>query len=366
MLLEDLLAALAQAARETVGDDIRESLSAALATGRSLVGADVVALHVPCGADGLLDVRVPPDAAWPPLALLEHWRAEVIDRARPIMLDTQGDPPWSAPRAGIVLPLFGHGGTVGVLGAFRGDRTFAAEEVAGLLLLAQVALSRAEARQVRRHVEAVTTSEVRDRLAREIHDGPLQRLSGLILHLRHARAGDGEALREAVQWLEAELEATVRQTRQLIHTLRLADAGTTLEERIRAALARLGQTRGLAGSLQWQIPEGTLPSAAADQLFQVINEALANIYRHAAAKRVDVVGRVYGGAVEVTVRDDGIGFDVAKGLRHDIRRLSFGLLSMQERIAALGGTLTLRSQSGRGTRVLIHLPLGQLHTAQNA
>lgn len=365
MLLEDLLAALARIVHLPADDDRGETLKATLSAGRALIGADVVALHVPGGADKLLDLRIPPDAPWPPLPLLERWYAEVSERMQPITVAAH-DRARSDPRSGIILPLFSGSGAVGVLGAFSASRTFAAEESAVLLLLAQSALARVEAYRLRRHVETLTTSEVRDRIARELHDGPLQRLAGVMIHLRHARDGEGETLREAVKWLEAELEATIRQTRLLIHTLRLADAESTLEERIRAALARLERTRALTWSLQWQVPEGTLPSAVADQLFQVINETLANIYRHAAAKRVEVIGRIGSGALEVTVRDDGIGFDVAKALRHDIRRLSFGLLSMQERIATLGGTLTLRSQSGRGTRVLISLPIGQMESAQGA
>jgi signal transduction histidine kinase len=87
------------------------------------------------------------------------------------------------------------------------------------------------------------------------------------------------------------------------------------------------------------------------------------VYRHSSAKHVEVQGRVRDNMLEVTVRDDGIGFDVAQALRMDSRKLSFGLISMQERVSALGGTLTLRSQSGRGTRVLISLPLKRMEGA---
>ena len=154
--------------------------------------------------------------------------------------------------------------------------------------------------------------------------------------------------------------------RGLIRNLRVDHPDVSLEDRIRGALTRLEQTRGLTWSLRWRGPETGLQDTTEDEVFQVINEALANVYRHSSAKHVDVVGRVRGNALEITVRDDGIGFDVSQALRQDIRELSFGLISMRERVSTLGGTLTLRSQPGRGTRVFISVPLRQPGASKGA
>jgi signal transduction histidine kinase len=109
--------------------------------------------------------------------------------------------------------------------------------------------------------------------------------------------------------------------------------------------------------LRWQGGEGLLRREVADELFAVINEALVNAARHAAATRVDVAGRVRGRAFEVVVRDNGVGFDVRRALQVRDSVRSFGLLSMQERVKDLGGVLTVRSQRGRGTSVVVRLPI---------
>jgi signal transduction histidine kinase len=79
-----------------------------------------------------------------------------------------------------------------------------------------------------------------------------------------------------------------------------------------------------------------------------------------------VIGRVRSAEFEVVVRDDGVGFNVAEALRRDIRSLSFGLVGMQERMNALGGTLMLRSQPGQGTRVVLSVPLARSAAGMSA
>jgi signal transduction histidine kinase len=261
---------------------------------------------------------------------------------------------------GMILPVFGPRGSVGIVGVFSASRAaFSVEQCAVLMVLVQSALGRAEGVQLQQMAEEATAAEVHARLARDIHDGPLQTLLSATLRLRAALAKDRKRPRESLQVLERELAQTARQMRTLIRTLRLARSQGTIEERLKAALSRLKQAKGLTWTLRWRAPERLLQAAVADEIFRVVNEALANVYRHSCAKRVGVMSRRQGNTFEVIVRDDGIGFNVAEGLRRDISRKSFGLISMQERVAALGGTFTLRSQAGRGTRVLIRLPLRQ-------
>lgn len=360
-MLEDLFAALARVVRVAPGDDASVPLTAAAREAAALTGADLIVLRLPDGPSDHLEVRIPDGAAWPSARLLHRWHAEVARRRRPVELAARDRPRRPAVQKGVILPVFTAAGGVGAAGMFSTSRAGCApEQCAALALLIQAALARIEAERLRRHTEAITTTEVHDHIAREIHDGPLQLLSGIILHLRLARAAADQKSSESLQGLEIETEQAIRQMRALIRNLRVAHPEATIEERIRQALARLEQTRGLSWSLRWRGPDGAPQNSAADEVFQVINEALANVYRHSSAKHVEVLGRVHDDAFEVTVRDDGVGFDVAQALRLDARRLSFGLISMQERVAALGGTLTLRSQSGRGTRVLISLPIHRL------
>jgi len=357
-LLHELFVALQRVARIDPGDDPTALLSAALREGAALADADLLLLRLPVEASDPLDVRVPSDAPWPPPRLVHRWQVGLAHRKRPITLSARDCPPERGFRYGIVLPVFSAGG-IGVLGAMRSRRArLTADECAALMVLANHAIARAEAGWLRQHTEALTTTDVHERVARELHDGPLQLMSAIMLHVRLLRAADASA--GVLTGLETEMEQAIRQMRAFIRHLRVSHPEASLQERVRETLTRLEQAQGLTGSLEWNEPEGILQDAVADELFQVINEALANVYRHSSAKRVEVNSLVAGEAFEVTVRDDGVGFNVAQALRLDARRLSFGLISMQERVAALGGVLTLRSQPGRGTRVLISLPIGRV------
>ena len=89
--------------------------------------------------------------------------------------------------------------------------------------------------------------------------------------------------------------------------------------------------------------------------FRVAQEALTNVMRHAHAKEVWVAIGESGGEVELSVRDDGIGFDVT-AVSDGPLSPSFGLIGMQERIRQMGGRLTIRSAVGCGTEVRASFP----------
>ena len=363
---EEVFAAFSRIARATAGSDETAPLASALREAAALSGAEVAVLRLPDGPTDFLDIRYPAQAAWPPARLLQRWHAEIMQRKRPIELAGRDRPPRQPVRHGLILPVLAGSGAFGALGLFSSSPATPPDRYLAALLAIQAGVGRVEQARVRRHTEASTTSEVRDRVAREIHDGPLQLLSGIMLHLRLVRAGGRRGSIKTLTGLEGELEQAIRQMRALIHNLRVTHPEATLEERVKEALSRLERTRGLTCVLRWRAPDTVIDETTADEVFQVINEALANVYRHSSAKHVEVHGRVKGDVFEVTVRDDGVGFDVARALRTDARRLSFGLMTMQERVARLGGTIVLRSQAGRGTRVLIALPIRRVEARKGA
>jgi two-component system NarL family sensor kinase len=89
-------------------------------------------------------------------------------------------------------------------------------------------------------------------------------------------------------------------------------------------------------------------------LFRIVQEALANIARHSQARRVSIALGQDGSTVQLRVRDDGIGFDIAR--IEQARSSGIGLRNMRERVEHLGGRLTLSSIPGR-TELLVSLPL---------
>ena len=98
---------------------------------------------------------------------------------------------------------------------------------------------------------------------------------------------------------------------------------------------------------------GSVPPDVSLCLFRVLQEALHNAVRHSRVRHFDVHLRGTGDAVHLTVRDEGVGFDVEAASRG----LGLGLTSMKERLKLVGGELFIESQSTRGTTVLARAPV---------
>jgi signal transduction histidine kinase len=346
----DLLVTMARVVRAAARDPVRAPLAVAAREIAGRAGASVVVFQMP-GEPG---VRYPEHASWPPAELVARWHARVVQRRRAVRVAPRRAT--GAAAHGVLLPVFLATGGTGALGVFF-DTTVPGRveaEMPALLALASTAAACAAGARLRQQTEIVTRAEVRERLAREIHDGPLQLLSGLLLRLR-PRTGRGEVLERA----EADLRRAIQQLRALIVHLRLTQSRAPLPERIRETLAQLGSARRVSWALRWSRDVGRLRDDVADELFAVVGEALINAVRHGAATRIEVTGRARGGMLEIVVRDNGVGFNVAKALRGEASPRSFGLLNMQERVAHLGGMLMLQSRPGKGTRVVVRMPRGR-------
>jgi signal transduction histidine kinase len=95
-------------------------------------------------------------------------------------------------------------------------------------------------------------------------------------------------------------------------------------------------------------------------MYRLVQEALTNVVKHAGAERVHVAIVERDGTVDVTVRDDGAGFDT------DERSEGFGLIGMRERVALAGGALEITSHPGDGATIAAHLPVRRLDDAGRA
>lgn len=200
--------------------------------------------------------------------------------------------------------------------------------------------------------------EERHRLARELHDETAQTLAALSIALDRARdslEGDG-VTQERIQEARAIATRLLAETRRLILGLRPA----------------LLDDMGLIPALRWHCDHtfeasevtftiggrpGRLPRPVEVALFRIVQEAVANAYRHGAARNVWIGLERHNGKVRVAVRDDGHGFDAARALDTNGASASVGLLGMQERVAILSGTLAIHSVPGSGTEVVVDIPI---------
>ena len=192
----------------------------------------------------------------------------------------------------------------------------------------------------------------RRRIARDLHDIVLQDLSGALQSLRliHLRAkGSGP-------WLDLgeELEALGRASsglRSAIYDLRRERERPFLESV--ESLVELSQRATPEREIRLVVEEGLaggLSGKASVELLRILQEALANVRRHSAARSVEVRLRKDHEAVLLEVADDGRGFDPG------LATAGVGLLAMRERVEELGGEIEVSSRPGEGTRVTVRVP----------
>jgi signal transduction histidine kinase len=200
----------------------------------------------------------------------------------------------------------------------------------------------------------------RRRIALELHDHVGQQLAVLLLNLRVAQADDEAEgnVRGAARlrdWASV-VQATYEQIHDLALELRpmlLDQLGLvpTLEWFAREQGARTGCSINVRGDA---LPD-RLASDIATASFRIVQEAVTNALRHAQPRNIDVVIRREAGSFDLSVRDNGKGFD-ATNVQD---RGGLGLLGMRERAMLAGGSLSIRSHVGEGTEVSARLPLAE-------
>lgn len=199
--------------------------------------------------------------------------------------------------------------------------------------------------------------EERQRLARDIHDTLAQGLTGIILHLQTAEealpAELATARRHLLQAQDA-ARTSLEEARRFLLALRPeALAQAALPDAIARVARRFGEDTGLAMTVS-VAPLPPLRPEAEVTLLRATQEALANARQHAAARHIQVRLLTRGGQAVLEVQDDGRGLVSAD--RHPAGS-GLGLSGLRERVAELGGVLTLDSQPGAGVMLRIALPV---------
>ena len=216
-----------------------------------------------------------------------------------------------------------------------------------------------ELRELSQRLLEVQETE-RRRIARELHDDVGQLLTATKLTLQAVqRAKSPRSARGLLREGLALLDQCMQQVRSLALELRpslLDDLG--LPAALRWYLERQSQRAGFAVRLDGDLPDTRLPADVETACYRVIQEAVTNVARHARARQVTVSLSLAGGALEAVVQDDGVGFDFADARARAVAGGSLGLLGMEERASLAGGRLLVDSAPGRGTRLLVRLPLG--------
>jgi PAS domain S-box-containing protein len=288
--------------------------------------------------------------------------ARVYDTGRPERVDIEGVPPEVQARMEaegvsslVAAPIVVSGRLWGATSISSGppDRfpSDAEQRLGKFTRLVAVALSNAEAREQltasRARIVQAGDAE-RRRLERNLHDGAQQRLVSLALALRLAQAklpGDPGAASELLERASEELALGLEELRELargIHPAILTDRG--LAPAVEALAERATVPVVVNG-----LPTERLPEPIEAAAFYVVAESLTNVAKYAAARSARVELARDDGLLVVEVSDDGVGgADSAKGS---------GLRGLTDRVEALGGSLKVSSEAGRGTTVRAELPV---------
>jgi signal transduction histidine kinase len=204
-------------------------------------------------------------------------------------------------------------------------------------------------------------SAIRNELARDLHDGPAQMLSVLIMHLRLLKElaqRDPELVFGELVNLEAEAQKAMYQTRNILFDLR----PVILEQRgLAAALEqyaiRLRMTERLRVTLNMETLKSRLDWKREGAVFSIVQEAVNNVKKHANANLLEIRASEDEEFLTIQVKDDGTGFDLYETQAHSGERGSYGLLNMKERAEIAKGKLVIESTPTSGTTVTLQVPI---------
>ncbi|MBI2429594.1 MAG: PAS domain S-box protein [Ignavibacteriales bacterium] len=196
-------------------------------------------------------------------------------------------------------------------------------------------------------------------IARELHDEIGQILTAIKIDLQVIGQRDlPEDLQTRIEDNIATLDRCLHQVRNLSLDLRpsvLDDLG--LVAALHWQLHRQSERAGFKVHFVHDDLPGRLHTDLETTCFRIVQETLTNISRHAAARNVEVTLRVAGGDIQMSIRDDGKGFDVDAAMSEAAHGTTVGILSMRERVNLAGGTFEITSKEGEGTVVLVRFPL---------
>jgi signal transduction histidine kinase len=277
-------------------------------------------------------------------------------------------------RNALCVPLISNERVIGILKVInKKDSDFSQNDLELLSSIASYAAIAIENARLLQNVLAKrdqvieAEEQARRQLARDLHDGPTQIISSLMMRLDFCQM----LLEKEPAKLAQELEATKKLAEQAIHEIRtllfemrpLVLEAQGLREALKVFIARRqkdveGKTR-LTFQIKTPHSNGNISRQGAKvetAIFAIVQETVNNALKHAQAKNIVVQLKETPQAIYVIISDDGIGFDMDKVVSDYQKRGSLGMLNIRERTQMLGAELTMKSAPDEGTHITVYLP----------
>jgi signal transduction histidine kinase len=306
---------------------------------------------------------------------ISGWVAQTGEAA--LVNDTRQDPRFSggmdsstgfSTESLLCVPLQFQGRMLGVLTVVNKTTPggFETRDVKWLKALAALAAAGIENARLYQRVREerdrviIAQEELRKKLARDLHDGPTQLVSTIVMQVDFIK----KLMQHQPDQVGAELDRLTQTGQQAIHDMRtmLFDLRPLILETqgLGAALALLTEHHQVSGktSIRLRLDEtvGRYAARVESSVFSIVQEAVNNALKHAKAQNIWVRLAQKGDTLVVEVEDDGVGFDRDKVMQSYVSRESFGLLNMHERAEIAGGELTMVTAIGQGTTVMLRMP----------
>jgi two-component system NarL family sensor kinase len=260
------------------------------------------------------------------------------------------------------IPLYAQDKKLGVLNvASPGWRSLSPEDLQLLYTIGDLLSIAVERARLSDKSARLGAAEERNRLAREIHDTLAQGLTATALQLESADAlldvsSNADKARHPLRRALSLTQSNLEEARRSVLDLRATPLeGRSLSEALEALVDRWEAEQGVGASYRAVNGGRPLPPNVEAGLYRICQEALTNVARHAEAGHVTVRLVAIPEQVQLTVEDDGRGFDAS-----DMPGDHHGIVGMSERARMLGGALDIRSSPGAGTRVEVAVPLEKL------
>jgi signal transduction histidine kinase len=205
-----------------------------------------------------------------------------------------------------------------------------------------------------RHLNETLEEEIK-RIAYAVHDEAGQLLVAVHLALAELSPDLSPEQKRQLRRVQELLRQVEEQLRRYSHELRptvLDDLGWM--PAIRFLADGVSKRSGLSVEVESSVKD-RLPGPHETVLYRVVQEALTNATKHSKAKCVRILVQQHGSTLCCSIQDDGMGFD-HQSLKSDRKDKGLGLVAMRERLNAIGGTLSIDSALGRGTKIVIQIP----------
>lgn len=207
---------------------------------------------------------------------------------------------------------------------------------------------------------SMAEEQERRRIALQLHDSIGQKLAILRIKLETLMSDvSKQDLSDQVAVLHEILQQIIQETRSMTYRI---SSPLLYELGLEAALEWLAEDVEKQYDLFCVFSSDNEPKPLSDEvrglLFQAVNELLLNVIKHAKVNTCRIELYREGNFVEVSVEDDGVGFEVGQIVPHWCKQGGYGLFSIRERLTGIGGSFKLQSEPGQGTRVTLVAPLG--------